>query len=134
MDRHNGKMDRQPINVPPGNAEYERLVQILASLPGQDAMNLEEMDGFFVALICSPNLVPFGRSLPEIWGGGDTDSFAESIDPEELFGLVLRHWNYVSSDLDSSRALYIPRLETLDGEKFPRGNRWARGFVRGVEL
>ena len=31
-------------------------------------MNLEQMDGFLSALICSPDLVPPSEYLPVIWG------------------------------------------------------------------
>ncbi|MEI6747312.1 MAG: UPF0149 family protein, partial [Methylococcaceae bacterium] len=36
--------------------EFDRLSEILESL-SPDAMNLEMLDGFFAALICSPNVV-----------------------------------------------------------------------------
>ena len=134
MQKNNGATDPPPLDSALNRAEYVRLAQILAALPGEDAMNLEEMDGFFAALICSPNLVPFRIVLPELWGGGDTDAFADSIDPEELFGLVLRRWNVVSQSLQSPGDSYIPLLETEDGEKSTQGNRWARGFMRGVHL
>jgi uncharacterized protein len=34
------------------DAEYNRFGDLLDRLPRQDAMNLEEVDGFFAALIC----------------------------------------------------------------------------------
>jgi len=34
--------------------EYDRLAAVLRRFPSEDAMDLEEMDGFFAALICGP--------------------------------------------------------------------------------
>jgi uncharacterized protein len=31
-------------------------------------MNLEEMDGFFAALICGPEFVPPSEYVPNVWG------------------------------------------------------------------
>jgi uncharacterized protein len=50
--------------------EYNRFGNLLDRLPGEDAMNLEEADGFFAALICAPETVLPSEYLREIWGGG----------------------------------------------------------------
>jgi uncharacterized protein len=50
------------------DAEYDRLAGILNGFCGEHAMNLEELDGFFAALICSPDLVRPSEYLPELWG------------------------------------------------------------------
>ena len=48
------------------DADYDRLEEILLRYSGEDAMNLEEMDGSFAALICSPETVMPSEYLPEI--------------------------------------------------------------------
>ena len=51
------------------DSEYNRFGNLLDRLPGQGAMNLEEVYGFFAALICGPETVLPSEYLREIWGG-----------------------------------------------------------------
>ncbi len=113
------------------DAEYDRLQVILRHFPDPVAMNLEEMDGFFTALICAPVTIAPGECLEEIWGG-DTAPFADLDDFEEFFGLAMRHWNSIVREFASPGMTFIPWLDAEEGEELPRGNRWARGFLRGV--
>ncbi|MGB6131380.1 MAG: UPF0149 family protein [Acidobacteriaceae bacterium] len=115
------------------DAEYDRLEAILRGLPGASAMNLEEMDGFFAALICGPVAVPPSAHLNEIWGGG-SGPFATEAELREFLNLAMRHWNWIARVLASPDLVFIPRLVIEKDEAIPRGNRWARGFLRGVGL
>lgn len=115
------------------DAEYDRLEAILRGLPGENVMNLEEMDGFFAALICGPVTVPPSAHLDEIWGGGP-GPFATEAELREFLNLAMRHWNLIARALASPDLVFIPQLAIEDDEAIPRGNRWARGFLRGVGL
>src|SRR3954466_1505389 len=53
------------------DADYDRLADTLNRFHGEGAMNLEQLDGFFAALICGPDRVHPSEYLPEIWGGSD---------------------------------------------------------------
>ena len=58
--------------------------------------NREEIDGFFVALICSPDIAKPSEYLPEIWGGGemaDDEAFADQQELQDFVNLIFRHWN-----------------------------------------
>ena len=115
------------------DAEYDRLEAILRGLPGASAMNLEEMDGFLAALICGPVAVPPSAHLNEIWGGG-SGPFATEAELREFLNLAMCHWNWIARVLASPDLVFIPRLVIEKDEAIPRGNRWARGFLRGVGL
>ena len=115
------------------DVEYDRLEAILRGLPGESAMNLEEMDGFFAALICGPVTVPPSAHLDEIWGGGP-GPFATEAELREFLNLAMRHWNWIARALASPDLVFIPRLVIEEDEAIPQGNRWARGFLRGVGL
>jgi uncharacterized protein len=70
----------RPLN----DAERDRLDAMLSRFRNESAMNnAEEVDGFFAALICSPEIAKPSEYLPEIWGGemADDEAFA---DQEEL--------------------------------------------------
>lgn len=125
--------DQPALDEPLTDPESERLAEILDSIPGGDAMDLEEMDGFFAALICAPALIPPSVYLEEIWGGEEAP-FETVEELEEFFNLAIRHWNSVSRQLDTENEIFIPWLGVEEGEENPKGNRWARGFLRGVAL
>jgi uncharacterized protein len=121
------------VDEPLTDAEYDRLGEILDHLPGENVMDLEEMDGFFTALNCAPALIPPSVYFKEIWGGEEAP-FETIDDLEEFFSLAMRHWNSVSRQLGSKDEVFIPWLGVEEGEEFPKGNWWALGFFRGVAL
>jgi len=49
--------------------ELEKLDAILMSRGGGRAMNVEELDGFFCALVMGPELAMPSEYLPVVWGG-----------------------------------------------------------------
>jgi yecA family protein len=54
----------RPLN----DAERDRLDAMLSRFRNESAMNnAEEVDGFFAALICSPEIAKPSQYLPEIW-------------------------------------------------------------------
>jgi uncharacterized protein len=123
-------MKHQPLT----DYEYNRIGKVLDRLPVEDAMNLEEADGFFAALICGPETVLPSEYLREIWGGGlDADEPVFSPQElEELLHLSIKHWNFIANTLQSDDA-FIPLL--LEDEKgVANANDWATGFMRGMEL
>lgn len=113
--------------------EYDRLETILRCLPRKDAMNLEELDGFFAALLCCPVTIPPSIYLDEVWAGGGAP-FALTSDFEEFVNLAMRHWNSIGRTLASPDMVFLPRLSVEKDEEFPRGNRWAQGFLRGIDI
>jgi len=115
------------------DAEYDRLEAILDSLPGEEAMDLEEMDGFFAALISGPVTVPPSMYLDEIFGG-ERAPLATRDEVEEFMDLAVRHWNGIARELTSKDLVFVPWLVAEEGEEVPRGNGWAWGFMRGVAL
>src|SRR5271165_2817594 len=58
-------MKPQPLT----DAEFDRLGSMLERVANQRSMNLEQLDGFLVALVCCPDSVPPSEYLPEILGG-----------------------------------------------------------------
>ena len=88
----------------------ETLGELLDQLEADGAMDLEELDGFFTALHCAPQMVPREEYLPEIFGTG------ESLDNQEIFAgpdsarlvwsLIFNHWNSVKEALPAPRPLF----------------------------
>lgn len=114
--------------------ELTRLDAILASINPDDSMLLEEVDGFFAALICCPDRVPPGEYLPVLLGDDSerVRSLETVAEAEDLMGLLTRHWNSVAGQLYEGEG-FTPVL-TYDESGQARGNAWAIGFVRGMSL
>jgi uncharacterized protein len=113
--------------------EFGQLDDFLESI-GPSAMSMEEVDGFFAALMCAPELVLPSKWFPEIWG---PDFAFESEAQVTLYtGLLMRHWNNVSAQLMQSLSVgdaYHPVLAE-DDDGVALGNAWAHGFMHGVGM
>src|SRR3954470_23804622 len=116
------------------DAEYDRLADALNRFHGERALNLEQLDGFFAALICGPDPVHPSEFLPHLWGGemADEDAFESRRELKEFLDLVLRHWNVIAETLQSGD-VYVP-VVFEDNEGAAHGNSWAQGFLRGMDL
>jgi uncharacterized protein len=49
-----------------------------------------------------------------------------------VLGLIIRHWNSIAATLESGDVRLPILFEDSNGTR--RGNDWARGFMRGVEM
>jgi uncharacterized protein len=116
------------------DAEYDHLSSALNRFRDDHAMNLEELDGFFAALICGPDHVYPSEYLPEIWGGemADEEAFESQQELKGFLDLIMRHWNVVAETLQSGD-VFLPLL-LEDDRGIAHANDWARGFMRGMDL
>jgi len=121
-------------NEPLTDAELDRLGDFLKSCKGSKAMNLEELDGFFSALIAGPEPVMPSEYNREVFGGKMSEAveFASLSDAQEILNLMIRHWNTIAGKLYSGE-IHVPLIfEDEKGEL--HGNDWARGFMRGMHM
>lgn len=121
-------------NEPLSKPELERLDKFLKNYKGGKAMNVEEVDGFFSALVAGPEIVMPSEYLPELFGSetSETHAFRTIAKADEILGLLMRHWNDIAGTLWKG-AVYLPLL-LEDEHGLSRGNDWARGFIRGTRL
>ena len=120
-------------NDPLTDAELDRLGDFLKGCAGGKAMNVEELDGFFAALVAGPEVVMPSEYLPEVFGGEtDAHEFGSLEEAKNILALLMRHWNDIAATL-SKDDLYRPIL-LEDENGVPQGNDWARGFMRGVKM
>jgi uncharacterized protein len=133
MDEHDEKPESLDRFWDP---KLETLGELLDQLSEDGAMDLEELDGFFAALHCCPQLILPSEYLPEVLGTGafaEQDEFFKTPEAAKLlFGLLIEHWNAVGDALRSDDT-YIPLLLEDENGKAD-GSNWAIGFMRGVEL
>ena len=86
--------------------------------------NAEEVDGFFAALICSPEIAKPSEYLPEIWGGemDDDEAFADQEELQNFLNLIFRHWNSIARMLEEED-VFTPLLFE-DEEGTAQANNW----------
>jgi len=116
------------------DAELDRLGDFLKRCKGGKAMNLEELDGFFAALIAAPETVMPSEYNREVFGGemSEVVEFSGLDEAQEIMNLMMRHWNRIASTLYKGK-IHVPLIcEDEKGEL--HGNDWARGFMRGMQM
>jgi uncharacterized protein len=119
-------------NEPLTDAELDRLGDFLKSCKGGKAMNVEQLDGFFAALIAGPEIVMPSEYYVEVFGGEMSDAceFGSLDEANEILGLMMRHWNTIAGTLNKDE-VYGPIL-LQDENGVAHGNDWAHGFMRGT--
>lgn len=130
-------MRNNALNAPLDDKELEQLYDFLDNA-GPGVMGLEEVDGFFCALICDAKMMPPSEYLPEILG--EEFAFGEQEDAMRVVSLLMRHWNTISRTLQKTLGtktltvddVYLPFM-CEDENGVTQGNDWAKGFMRGVK-
>ena len=90
-----------PNPDPLTDVELDRLGDFLKRCKGGKAMNLEELDGFFAALIAGPEPLMPSECNREIFGGemSEVVEFSGLDEAQEILNLMMRHWNKIASTL-----------------------------------
>jgi len=123
-------MKREPLT----DLDYQRLAATLARHREQQCMSLEQLDGFFSALLSGPMPIKPAECLPIILGEAfdDESAFPTSKALEQFADLLLGHWLEISNTLQEGRPFHPWLQEDQDGAV--HGNEWAQGFVEGMQL
>jgi uncharacterized protein len=120
-------------NNPLTPTEIEAFDAFLSECHGS-IKSFEALDGLFCALICAPHLVPLNQYFEVIMD--QTDTFKTEKQSREVTEWMMRHWNTIADELQSTVKtdnIYVPPL-IMDEEGVTLGNEWAAGFMLGVSL
>jgi uncharacterized protein len=122
------------LDSPLTETELDQLADFLGKSQSSRAMNLEEFDGFFAALIAGPEVVPPSEYLPEVFGGemSETRAFGGIDEANNILGLIMRHWNGIAATLGKGD-VHLPIL-LEDENSACQASDWSRGFMRGVDM
>jgi uncharacterized protein len=123
-------MNAEPLT----DSEFDAMSDILNRFASKRAMNVEQLDGFLAAVICCAGKISASEYLPEIWGDDmvTEEAFADQPILKNFLLLVDRHKNATADTLQSGE-VFTPLLFAGEDGVF-RGNDWAAGFMRGMEL
>src|SRR5215203_3605817 len=122
--------------MPALQPHLKQLEQHLAALP-EEAMLLSELDGYLAGILVCPDLILPSEWLPPIWGGGDEETapvFDSADDVQALVGLIMRHYNALSRDLQRGRGRYVPIFEVDPRHDETLWELWMSGFERAMTL
>jgi uncharacterized protein len=94
---------RQPLT----NPELAQLADFLRQCKGGQAMNVEELDGFFAALVAGPETVFPSEYYPHIFGGTMEEAcqFDNLDQVNAVLGWLSRHWNTIAGTLYADESI-----------------------------
>lgn len=114
-------------------AALARLARFLASCARSGSMQLEEVDGFFAALIAGPVRGSPHEHWSAVFGGDVTTLSAGHRERlNDALDLLSQHWHSIEDTL--IQGLPLGPLLLQDPPGAVRGQAWARGFLRGVDV
>jgi uncharacterized protein len=125
-------MTKVSPSPPLTETELDRLEDFLYRANPDKAMTLEELDGFFCALICGPEVVLPSEYLPYVFGGDQVGGLKSIEEAREITALLMRHWNNIAQTLLRGEA--YPVLLGTDEGGVATGHAWAVGFEQGIYL
>ena len=121
--------------MPKASRRFERLERELLGL-GEEAMPLEELDGFLAGLIVCPDLIKPSEWLPFVWGteGGEEPAFDSLDHLNRVLGLVMEHYNDVARTLIERPDRYGPLFAVDKRHNEVLWELWIVGFEKAVKL
>lgn len=131
------------LESPPlSDEELQALDELLAALPADQAMNIEQLDGYLTALLLAPKPAPSLAGadwLPAVWGGdGEGDApFASGKQKKRVIVLVLRHLHTLDQQIHQAPDRWEPVFsvaETDDGDELADAEDWCIGFLQATAL
>lgn len=92
--------------------ELERLATLLQdlsdSLPDDEAVPLDVLDGYITALICGPKVTTPMDAMSALFGQEWAGTFKELADMQEFVALLTKRWNVVASQIHPDRLMQAP--------------------------
>jgi len=103
---------------------------------GEDAMLLEELDGFIAGLLVCPEMIKPSEWLPVVWGNdGEDDPAFDNIDHlNRVLGLVMDYYNDVARTLLERPDRYGPLFAVDKRHSEIIWELWIVGFEKAVKL
>jgi uncharacterized protein len=114
----------------------KQLEKQLASLDGDEAMLLTELDGFLAGIVVCPDLIMPGEWLPMVWGGGNKDAapvFENTKQVEQLVGLIMERYNAVVAELQRGGGHYEPLFDVDTQHDEILWEIWIDGFDTALQ-
>lgn len=126
--------------MPNKKSKLDQLGDFLLDLPDEheEALLVEELDGFLAGVIVCPETIPPSRWMPHIWSeagdGMHAPVFNDLDHANKILGLIMDHYNSIALSLLPNSGPYEPlfAVDTRNDEVL--WEIWAEGFNRAVGL
>ena len=114
------------------DAQLDQYNRILSRY--EDAMHVDNVDGFFSALICSPITSPPVGRFPMVFGG-KMPAFDSRAEAEEVTGALLTLWNRAAHGIKTGAiAPVFHSGRDRSGHLYISAHQWAFAFHHGMEV
>lgn len=102
----------------------------------EDAMLLEQLDGYVAGLLVCPDLIKPGEWLPAVWGNedGSEPGFDSLEHLNRVLGLVMEHYNSVARTLIERPDHYAPLFAVDERNNDILWELWIEGFEQAVKM
>ncbi len=103
---------------------------------GEDAMVLEELDGFVAGILVCPEMIPPSDWLPLVWNseGGSDPVFKNLAHANKVMGLVMEYYNQVALALFEQPDSYAPLFPVDTRNDDVIWEVWIEGFDKAAKL
>lgn len=132
------------LSKPLTDEEIDRLDNFLLDRIDEDAdtegkdegvLGISTLDGLFTAIVSGPVSVMPSQWFPAVWGDFEP-VWENEKEFEEIFSLMVRHMNSISSMLMESPEDFEPIFmeRQIKGKTYTVVDEWCEGYWRGVTL
>jgi uncharacterized protein len=122
-------------------SKLDQLSDFLRDLPEEnnEAMLIEELDGFLAGVIVCPEIIPPSLWMPQIWsrkGDGNEAPVYKSIEhAQKILDLIMHHYNSIAKSLlPGASESYAPVISVVEATGEEVCILWAMGFERALNL
>ena len=128
--------DPTPLARPNGDDLVELLDYYLDHHGGEvSILGASELDGYFAALACAPQMIAPSLWLPALWGGEEHSPQWESTeDFKEFNALIMSFYNDVMEDMNTDQYQAMYMVGDTGGLQYTLVDDWCEGFLRGINL
>ena len=117
--------------------EIDLLEEALLGFDNDEAMLIDELDGFLTGILVCPDMVVPHRWLPLVWGCEGPEEVAPFADAKEanaFIGRVMLYYNNIAAALMNGPGSFEPLLseDTRNGEVL--WELWMAGFEKAMHL
>ena len=102
----------------------------------EEAMLIDELDGFLTGLLVCPEMIPPSVWLKRVWHrhGGDDAAFRDIDHLNKVIGLVMDHYNRIATTLFQDPTAYAPLFAIDKSNGDVLWEIWVEGFETAVKL
>ncbi|MBL4781504.1 MAG: UPF0149 family protein [Porticoccaceae bacterium] len=123
--------------IKPDTDDVVELVDYYLDHHGGDAaiLGASELDGYFAAIACAPQMILPSLWMPSLWGGEEhSPDWESSEDFQEFSELIMNFYNYVISDMNEGCYAAMYMVSEIEQRSYTLVDDWCSGFLRGVNL